>query len=150
MQVKLHELSKAFGGKTAVDIHDFTINNGDIMGLVGNNGAGKTTLFRLMLDLLKADSGTVTMVTADGQCTIDPTVSEDWKQMSGAYIDEGFLIDFHRKNILTLRQKSTTFPLLTGRTLTTAFCRLSSHLPMAKYSIRRSLSEISVQETSRK
>ncbi len=94
MQVKLHELSKAFGGKTAVDIHDFTINNGDIMGLVGNNGAGKTTLFRLMLDLLKADSGTVTMVTADGQYTIDPTVSEDWKQMSGAYIDEGFLIDF--------------------------------------------------------
>ena len=94
MQVKLHELSKSFGGKTAVDIHDFTINNGDIMGLVGNNGAGKTTLFRLMLDLLKADSGMVTMVTADGQCTIDPTVSEDWKQMSGAYIDEGFLIDF--------------------------------------------------------
>ncbi len=94
MQVKLHELSKSFGGKTVVDIHDFTINNGDIMGLVGNNGAGKTTLFRLMLDLLKADSGTVTMVTADGQCTIDPTVSEDWKQMSGAYIDEGFLIDF--------------------------------------------------------
>ena len=94
MQVKLHELSKSFGGKTAVDIHDFTINNGDIMGLVGNNGAGKTTLFRLMLDLLKADSGMVTMVMADGQCTIDPTVSEDWKQMSGAYIDEGFLIDF--------------------------------------------------------
>ena len=94
MQINLHQLCKKFGNKRAVDISDFTINNGDIIGLVGNNGAGKTTLFRLILDLLKADSGIVTMVTADGQNSINPALSEEWKLISGAYIDEGFLIDF--------------------------------------------------------
>ena len=94
MQINLHQLCKKFGNKTAVDVSDFTINNGDIIGLVGNNGAGKTTLFRLILDLLKADSGIVTMVTADGQNSINPALSEEWKLISGAYIDEGFLIDF--------------------------------------------------------
>ena len=66
-------------------------------GLVGNNGAGKTTLFRLLLDLIKADEGQVTMSRQeeDGTLTeIDPAKSEDWKAFTGAYIDEGFLIDF--------------------------------------------------------
>ena len=94
MQISLHQLRKSFGDKTAVDITDFTINNGEIIGLVGNNGAGKTTLFRLILDLLKADTGTVAMMPQNGKGCIDPTVSEDWKQFTGAYINEGFLIDF--------------------------------------------------------
>ena len=84
----------------------FTINDGDILGLVGNNGAGKTTLFRLLLDLLKADEGSVSYVfslpdgepsgtvATEGTVAINPTESEAWKQHVGAYIDEGFLIDF--------------------------------------------------------
>ena len=117
----------------ACDIPSFTINDGDILGLVGNNGAGKTTLFRLLLDLLKADEGSVSYVfslpdgeasgtvasagmsgtvasagmsgtvategamgtvATEGTVTINPTESEAWKQHVGAYIDEGFLIDF--------------------------------------------------------
>ena len=62
MQIQISNLKKCFGEKTAVDIADFTVNNGEIVGLVGNNGAGKTTLFRLMLDLLKADEGSVTLL----------------------------------------------------------------------------------------
>ena len=50
MRIQLENLKKCFGDKTAVDIQNFTINDGEIIGLVGNNGAGKTTLFRLMLD----------------------------------------------------------------------------------------------------
>ena len=68
-----------------------------MLGLVGNNGAGKTTLFRLMLDLIKADEGTVTMSIKSQDGTyedINPAESEDWKASTGAYIDEGFLIDF--------------------------------------------------------
>ena len=110
MNIQLHNLQKRFGEKTAVDIPDFTINDGEIVGLVGNNGAGKTTLFRLMLDLLKADEGRVVMRPdksryADGGSgarvdltalpdEIDPSVSEDWKLVTGAYIDNSFLIDF--------------------------------------------------------
>ena len=53
--IRINQLQKHFGDKTAVDIPDLFIGRGEIIGLVGNNGAGKTTFFRLMLDLLKAD-----------------------------------------------------------------------------------------------
>lgn len=86
--IKIDNLKKKFGDTVACDIEQFTINDGDILGLVGNNGAGKTTLFRLLLDLLKADEGTVCIND------INPADSEAWKQQVGAYIDEGFLIDF--------------------------------------------------------
>ena len=88
MNIQISSLKKIFGDKTAVDIPSFTIHDGDLLGLVGNNGAGKTTLFRLLLDLVKADEGNLTL---NG---IDPTENEDWKTVTGAYIDEGFLIDF--------------------------------------------------------
>ncbi|MCC5895316.1 MAG: ABC transporter ATP-binding protein [Alkalibacterium sp.] len=52
-------LSKSFGEVTAVDDVSFTIKPGEIMGLIGQNGAGKTTTFRIILDLLTADSGEV-------------------------------------------------------------------------------------------
>lgn len=97
MKIDINNLKKTFGDKTAVDIPAFTINDGDMLGLVGNNGAGKTTLFRLMLDLIKADDGEVRMSknADDGTAiSINPATSEDWKIFTGAYIDEGFLIDF--------------------------------------------------------
>ena len=104
--IKIDNLKKQFGETCACDIPSFTINDGDILGLVGNNGAGKTTLFRLLLDLLKADEGSVSYVfslpdgepsgtmATEGAVAINPTESEAWKQHVGAYIDEGFLIDF--------------------------------------------------------
>ena len=86
--IEISNLRKSFGEKCACDIPQLSIGSGEIIGLVGNNGAGKTTLFRLILDLLKPDSGNVTL---DG---IDVQQSEDWKTFTGAYIDNGFLIDF--------------------------------------------------------
>ena len=104
--IKIDNLKKQFGETCACDIPSFQINDGDILGLVGNNGAGKTTLFRMLLDLLKADEGSVEYVfaptfdststnTPDGFTSgINPAESEAWKRHVGAYIDEGFLIDF--------------------------------------------------------
>ena len=86
--ITIENLRKAFGETVACDIPSLSISDGQLLGLVGNNGAGKTTLFRMLLDLLKPDSGHVTL---DG---INPAESEDWKQTTGAYIDEGFLIDY--------------------------------------------------------
>ena len=95
--IKIDNLKKQFGETCACDIPSFTINDGDILGLVGNNGAGKTTL---------ADEGSVSYVfslpdgepsgtvATEGTVAINPTESEAWKQHVGAYIDEGFLIDF--------------------------------------------------------
>ena len=86
--ITISNLKKQFGETIACDIPELTINDGDILGLVGNNGAGKTTLFRMLLDLLKPDEGEVAL---DG---VNPAFSENWKATTGAYIDEGFLIDF--------------------------------------------------------
>ena len=86
--ITIDKLKKNFGEKIAVDIEHYEINQGDMLGLVGNNGAGKTTLFRIMLDLLKADGGKV--IIND----IDVSQSEDWKSITGAFIDDGFLIDY--------------------------------------------------------
>lgn len=86
--ITIDKLKKNFGEKVAVDIEHYEINQGDMLGLVGNNGAGKTTLFRLMLDLLKADDGKV--IIND----IDVSQSEDWKSITGAFIDDGFLNDY--------------------------------------------------------
>ncbi len=86
--IEITDLKKSFGETVACDIPSFKVNDGEVLGLVGNNGAGKTTLFRLMLDLLKPDGGTVSL---NG---INPSQSEDWKDATAAYIDEGFLIDY--------------------------------------------------------
>ena len=86
--IEIKNLLKQFGETKAVDIDNYVIQKGDMLGLVGNNGAGKTTLFRLILDLLQADNGNVTI---DG---IDVSKSEDWKMTTGEFIDDGFLIDY--------------------------------------------------------
>ena len=86
--IQINNLQKRFGEKTAVNIDNYLISQGDMLGLVGNNGAGKTTLFRLILDLLQADHGNVTIND------IDVSQSEDWKRFTGAFIDAGFLIDY--------------------------------------------------------
>lgn len=86
--IQINNIKKAFGETVASNIPSFTVNDGDILGLVGNNGAGKTTLFRMLLDLLKPDEGDVTL---EG---VNPAQTESWKAFTGAYIDDGFLIDF--------------------------------------------------------
>lgn len=88
MNITIDHLKKNFGAKVAVDIENYTVNSGDMLGLVGNNGAGKTTLFRLILDLLKADEGSVYI----GDIQVNK--SEEWKNVTGAFIDDGFLIDY--------------------------------------------------------
>ena len=86
--ITINNLKKSFGEKVAVNIDNYTISQGTMLGLVGNNGAGKTTLFRLILDLLKADEGEVHIGD------IDVSKSEEWKQTTGAFLDDSFLIDY--------------------------------------------------------
>lgn len=57
-------LSKAFGGLTAVKEVDFHLADGEIVGLIGPNGAGKTTLFNLITGIFPPDTGSLTF---DGQ-----------------------------------------------------------------------------------
>jgi branched-chain amino acid transport system ATP-binding protein len=57
--LEVENLTKRFGGLTAVNNVSFHIDEGEVVGLIGPNGAGKTTLFHLISGFLKPDSGTV-------------------------------------------------------------------------------------------
>ena len=59
--VALTGVTKSYGGKTALRDVSLTIPAGQICGLLGPNGAGKTTLFRLLMGILKATEGTLTV-----------------------------------------------------------------------------------------
>lgn len=57
--LETRELSIAFGGLTALDGLDMTVEEEEILGLIGPNGAGKTTVFNLMTGVYKAGHGSV-------------------------------------------------------------------------------------------
>jgi len=56
---EVENLTKRFGGLTAVNGVSFQIRRDEIVGLIGPNGSGKTTLLRLITGILKPDSGRV-------------------------------------------------------------------------------------------
>lgn len=57
--LEVKDLVKLFGSYHAVEHLSFQIDDGEILGLIGQNGAGKTTTFRLILDFLRPDHGEV-------------------------------------------------------------------------------------------
>ena len=59
MGLKVENVSKSFGEKLAVDNISFEIDKPGVFGLLGTNGAGKTTTIRMMLGILKKDSGEI-------------------------------------------------------------------------------------------
>ncbi len=59
--IKLDEVTKQYGSKIAVNNISFNAKKGEIIGFLGPNGAGKTTTMRLILGLIKATSGDVSV-----------------------------------------------------------------------------------------
>ena len=60
MGLKLENVSKAFVGKQAVDNISFSVEKPGVFGLLGTNGAGKTTTIRMLLGIIKKDTGEIT------------------------------------------------------------------------------------------
>ena len=87
MHLATHDLAKRYDN-FELSISDLSVGSGTVFGLVGNNGAGKTTFLRLVLDLIRADAGTVQL---DGEVVAD---TFDWKTRTGSYLGPSFLIDF--------------------------------------------------------
>ncbi|MCI0339661.1 MAG: ATP-binding cassette domain-containing protein, partial [Planctomycetales bacterium] len=54
-------LVKSYGARRVVDSLSFSMEAGEIVGLLGRNGAGKTTTFRIVVGLASADEGVVTL-----------------------------------------------------------------------------------------
>ena len=57
--LEVKNLTKKFGGLTAVNDFSFEIHRGEFVGLIGPNGAGKTTVFNLISGFEKPSSGTI-------------------------------------------------------------------------------------------
>lgn len=60
--IEVTQISKSFGATQAVADVSFAVERGEIFGLLGPNGAGKTTTIRIILDIFKAESGTVSIL----------------------------------------------------------------------------------------
>ncbi len=63
--VEVHDLHKAFGHVQALDGLDLTVRSGEVAGFLGPNGAGKSTTIRVLLGLLRADSGSARLLGGD-------------------------------------------------------------------------------------
>ncbi|MFN3999311.1 ABC transporter ATP-binding protein [Algoriphagus sp.] len=86
--IQIAQLKKQYKEAVVLDVDTLEIPKGECFGLVGNNGAGKTTLFRIILDLVRASSGSVKI---NGE---DVSTSETWKAKTGAYLDEHMLLAY--------------------------------------------------------
>ncbi|MBI2949345.1 MAG: ATP-binding cassette domain-containing protein, partial [Verrucomicrobia bacterium] len=63
--IEVSDLTKRYGGRTAVENVSFTVQRGEIVGLLGPNGAGKSTILRILSTFLPATSGTVRVASFD-------------------------------------------------------------------------------------
>ncbi|HEY0245095.1 MAG TPA: ABC transporter ATP-binding protein [Mucilaginibacter sp.] len=86
--IEIKDLKKVYNNVLVVNVPHLEIRKGESVGLVGNNGAGKTTLFRMMLDLIRPETGEV---LSNGE---NVAGHENWKNYTASYLDEGFLIDY--------------------------------------------------------
>jgi ABC-2 type transport system ATP-binding protein len=65
--IRTESLTKRFGGLTAVDDLDLTVNEGEVFGFLGPNGAGKSTTINVLLDFVRPTAGTATVLGRDAQ-----------------------------------------------------------------------------------
>src|SRR2546427_286419 len=63
--IEVEKLSKSYGGKRGIIDVSFQVGEGEVFGFLGPNGAGKTTTIRVLMALLRADSGTARIAGLD-------------------------------------------------------------------------------------
>ena len=83
MKLEVKNLTKSFGNNTVLRDISFSIGKSEIFGLLGPNGAGKTTMIRIILDILRQDSGKVKIFGGE--------FSENVKERIGYLPEEGSL-----------------------------------------------------------
>ncbi|MFI6537583.1 ATP-binding cassette domain-containing protein [Nonomuraea sp. NPDC050547] len=63
--IAVQGLHKSFGKAPALDALDLTVHTGEVHGFLGPNGSGKSTTIRILLGLMRADSGSVRLLGGD-------------------------------------------------------------------------------------
>lgn len=103
--VQLTNVSKHYKSLHAVDDLSFSIQPGEVLGLFGHNGAGKTTTMKLILGVIEASEGTVSVFGSN------PSTKQAWQS---------------RKQIGYLPENVSFYEQLTGLEVLTYFARLKS------------------------
>jgi ABC-2 type transport system ATP-binding protein len=109
--VRCEGVTKRFGAVVALDRLDLTVPTGRIVGFLGPNGAGKSTTIRILLDLARADEGSVRVLGADprrspaelrrrigylpGELRLDPRLDvgetlTSWSRLRGGGVDPAY------------------------------------------------------------
>src|SRR5205807_8122259 len=63
--IEVEGLTKSYGSKRGITNVSFRVDEGEVFGFLGPNGAGKTTTIRVLMALLRADSGTARIAGLD-------------------------------------------------------------------------------------
>ena len=109
--IVISDISKSYGKTKALDGVGFTVDKGELFGLIGPDGAGKSTLFKILATLLLPDSGKATMTGLD--------VVKDYKKLRTeiGYMPEKFSL----YQDLTVRENLEFFASLFGVSVHTNF-----------------------------
>ena len=105
MRVEVRGLTKSFGAVRAVSDLSFTVEPGQVTGFLGPNGAGKTTSLRMVLGLIRPDSGTATF---DG---VPYTALPDPARTVGAVLETAFHPARSGRNHLRVYCRAAGLPL---------------------------------------
>ncbi len=65
MTIKVENLTKEFDGRKVLDNISFSVEEGEILSIVGFSGSGKSTILKILCGLLKADSGNIDISNGD-------------------------------------------------------------------------------------
>ena len=95
--IRLNKISVFFGKRKIFEDLNFSLNQGEILGLLGPNGVGKSTIFNIIIGLLKPNYGSIFI---DGKNTTNEPIFQRTKNYKIGYVPQhgGFFYD------LTLRQ----------------------------------------------
>lgn len=113
--VQIQNVSKSYAAVKAVDDISFEVRAGEIFGLLGPNGAGKTSTIRMILDIIRPDSGTIRVLGGP--------MTEDKKDHIGYLPEERGLYDD-----MTLEEILEFLGQLKGLSVQTARKRLERYL----------------------
>ncbi|WP_416353538.1 ABC transporter ATP-binding protein [Agrilactobacillus fermenti] len=104
--IELKNVSKRFGNHQVLKDINLTVKPGEIVGLIGENGAGKSTIINLLLGLLQASSGEVSVLG-------EAPAQESHKQKLGAMLQENVSMESIKvRELLTLVRSYYAKPLL--------------------------------------
>lgn len=135
---EINDVSKTFGKNKVLDAVDLSVNQGEIVGLLGLNGQGKSTLIKIVLGLLKQNSGKVIKnIDFKQQCGVvlqevampEKMKVKEWLELLKSYSEHQQDTDDILKEVDLVKEKNQYCTRLSGDKKKTTICSSSSELP---------------------